>query len=123
ANVLVTHHPAFLAAPDNFAPEASVALSSGAGVWAAIRHQVALMDFHTALDVSPQAARVLPGMLGLRFTGRFAEPLAGSRRKGYGQISEVPANDDAPRPWRAWQPVAPPCSGAPRACGATLTSR
>ncbi len=96
ANVLVTHHPAFLAAPDNFAPEASVALSSGAGVWAAIRHQAALMDFHTALDVSPQVARVLPGMLGLRFTGRFAEPLAGSRRKGYGQISEVPANDDAP---------------------------
>lgn len=96
ANVLLTHHPAYLAAPDAFAPEPSVAASPGAGVWAAIRNQVALMDFHTALDVSAPAARVLPGMLGLKFTGKFAEPLASSRRKGYGQICEVPGNDDAP---------------------------
>lgn len=96
ANVLLTHHPAYLAAPDAFAPEPSPALSAGAGVWAAIRHQVALMDFHTALDVSPLAARVLPGMLGLKFTGKFAEPLASSRRKGYGQVCEVPAVDGAP---------------------------
>lgn len=96
ANVLLTHHPAYLAAPDAFAPEPSVAASPGAGVWAAIRNQVALMDFHTALDVSAPAARVLPGMLGLKFTGKFAEPLASSRRKGYGQICEVLGNDDAP---------------------------
>ena len=54
------------------------------------------MDFHTALDVSPAAARVLPGMLSLKFTGRFAEPLEGGRRKGYGQICEVPENDGEP---------------------------
>lgn len=96
ANVLLTHHPAYLAAPDAFAPEASTAVCDGAGVWAAIRHQVALMDFHTALDVSPAAARVLPGMLGLKFTGKLAEPLSSSRRKGYGQVCEVPANGDAP---------------------------
>ena len=75
ANVLLTHHPAFLEAPDGFAPEASALESPGAVVWAAIRNQVALMDFHTALDVSP------------------AE---GSRRKGYGQICEVPDNDGEP---------------------------
>lgn len=96
ANLLVTHHPAYLDAPGTFAPEASAAACPGAGVWAAIRHQVALMDFHTALDVSPRAARVLPGMLGLKFTGKFAEPLATSRRKGYGQLCEVPANGEAP---------------------------
>ena len=96
ANLLVTHHPAYLDAPSSFAPEASAAASPGAEVWAAIRHQVALMDFHTALDVSPRAARVLPGMLGLKFTGKFAEPLATSRRKGYGQLCEVPANGEAP---------------------------
>lgn len=90
ANVLVTHHPAFLAAPDAFAPESSVAASPGAGVWAAIQNRVALMSFHTALDVSPRAARVLPGMLGLTFSGRFAEPLAGDEKKGYGQICTVP---------------------------------
>ena len=96
ANVLLTHHPAFLEAPDAFAPEASALKSPGAVVWAAIRNQVALMDFHTALDVSPAAARVLPGMLGLKFTLRFADPLEGSRRKGYGQICEVPDNDGEP---------------------------
>ncbi len=96
ANVLLTHHPAYLEAPDVFAPEPSAALCSGAGVWAAIRHQVALMDFHTALDVSPRAARVLPGMLGLKFTGKVAEPIASSQRRGYGQISEVPANGESP---------------------------
>ncbi|MCI8425015.1 MAG: Nif3-like dinuclear metal center hexameric protein [Adlercreutzia sp.] len=96
ANVLLTHHPAYLAAPDAFAPEPSAALSPGANVWAAIRNRVALMDFHTALDVSPAAARVLPGMLGLKFTGKFAEPLASTRRKGYGQLCEVPDNDGAP---------------------------
>lgn len=96
ANVLLTHHPAYLAAPDAFAPEPSVAACPGAGVWAAIRNQVALMDFHTALDVSAPAARVLPGMLGLKFAGKFAEPLAGTRRKGYGQVCEVPGNDEVP---------------------------
>lgn len=96
ANVLLTHHPAYLDAPDSFAPEPSVAASPGAGVWAAIRHQVALMDFHTALDVSPLAARVLPGMLGLKFTGKVVEPIAASRRRGYGQLCDVPANEDAP---------------------------
>ena len=112
ANVLLTHHPAYLAAPDAFAPEASTAVCAGAGVWAAIRHQVALMDFHTALDVSPAAARVLPGMLGLKFTGKLAEPLSSSRRKGYGQVCEVPANGDARR-----------CSAAPRGCGAIRRRR
>ena len=37
ANVLLTHHPAFLEAPDAFAPEASALESPGAVVWAAFR--------------------------------------------------------------------------------------
>lgn len=96
ANVLVTHHPAFLEAPTSFAPEMSAALSPGASVWAAVQHQVALMCFHTALDVSPRAAGVLPGMLSLDFKGQFLEPLASSRRKGYGQVCDVPLNDGEP---------------------------
>lgn len=90
ANVLVTHHPPFISAPDSFAPENSVALSPGAGVYAAIKQGVALMCFHTALDVSPQAARVLPGMLGLDFTGTVVEHGASpDARKGYGQLSRA----------------------------------
>lgn len=93
ANVLLTHHPAFLAAPDGFSPEKSVALSSGAGVWEAIRSHVALMDFHTALDVSPQASHMLPNMLSLVFTGKVASPLEGAKKLGYGQICDVRPED------------------------------
>lgn len=96
ANVLVTHHPAFLSAPESFSPEPSAAISSGAVVWAAIQNRVALMDFHTALDVSPRAARVLPGMLGIEFTGRVAEPAASGAPKGYGQICAVAAEGARP---------------------------
>ena len=97
ANVLVTHHPPFLSAPDSFAPENSVAQSPGAGVFAAIKHGVALMCFHTALDVSPRAAQVLPGMLGLEFTGKVVEPggsaAAAAAGRGYGQLSVVSAEE------------------------------
>ena len=96
AQVVVTHHPAYLSSPDSFAPENSVALSPGAGVWAAVQSRVALMSFHTALDVSPRAARVLPSMLGLDFTGSLLEPLMQSKRKGYGQICRVAGENGKP---------------------------
>lgn len=86
ADVLVTHHPAFLEPPDSFAPASSTALSPGALVWAAIRNRVALMDFHTALDVSPAAQTVLPSMLGLEYTGRVIDPTSPDGKKGFGQI-------------------------------------
>lgn len=66
ADVLVTHHPPFLEGPKSFSPERSVALSPGAGVWAAIRGGVALMNFHTALDVSRRAQAALPQMAWLQ---------------------------------------------------------
>lgn len=94
ANVLVTHHPPFLTPPDSFAPEKSTALNPGAGVWAALRAGVALMCFHTALDVSPRTARVLPGMLGLDFTGQVVEPSPTAAPKGYGQLCLVESSDD-----------------------------
>lgn len=87
ANVLVTHHPAFLHGPDSFSPASSVAVNPGAGVWKAIESGVALMNFHTALDVSPRAQRVLPKMLGLTFR-RVLCPLPNSVEKGYGQVCD-----------------------------------
>lgn len=95
ANVLVTHHPAYLEAPDSFGPGPSIAANSGALVWEAVEAGVALMSFHTALDVSAQTARVLPGMLSLNFKGQVLVPAANSRRKGYGQICAV-RPEDAP---------------------------
>lgn len=95
ANLLVTHHPPFISAPDSFSPESSVALSPGAGVWAAIQHGVALACFHTALDANPRAARVLPGLLGLEFGGQLVEPSNAQGTRGYGQLCGV-RTEDAP---------------------------
>lgn len=89
ADVLVTHHPPYLEGPMSFSPESSVALSPGAGVWAAIQNRVALMNFHTALDVSKRAQAALPQILGLRYVGQVIEPIATSKRKGYGQLCTV----------------------------------
>lgn len=102
ANVLLTHHPAFLEPPTEFSPAPSVALSSGAGVWAAIRDRVALMSFHTALDVSPRGQAVLPQMLGLHPLDAVLEPAvaadpAGSPAVGYGTLCTVPSTEGAPQ--------------------------
>lgn len=86
ADVLLTHHPAYLSAPESFAPARSVAQNAGAGVWAAIRNGVALMCFHTALDVSRQAQGVLPELLGLEATGKVLSPLPSQPTLGYGQV-------------------------------------
>lgn len=96
ANVLVTHHPPFVEAPKSFAPARSVAASPGAGVWAAIRNGVALMNFHTSLDVSRRAQAALPQMLGFKYTGKLVETIESSKRKGYGQICQVPSEGGKP---------------------------
>ena len=93
AQALVTHHPAYLEPPAAFAPEAMGALSPGAAVFAAIRNGVALMCFHTALDVSEKAQKVLPAMLSLDYKGKVVSPVEGSKRKGYGQLCRVPKQD------------------------------
>ena len=85
ANVLVTHHPAFLAPPSSFMPASSVAANPGAGVWRAVERGVSILSYHTALDVSVRAQRVLPGMLNLNFQ-QVLVPIPGSRDKGYGQL-------------------------------------
>lgn len=92
ANVLVTHHPVFLEAPDAFHPAASSAVEDGAVVWAAIESGVAIMSFHTALDVSQDASRTLPGMLNIMLKG-IIDPLESNKRKGYGQLCSVRVAD------------------------------
>lgn len=94
ANVLLTHHPAFLTPPDVIAPASSGAPTSGALVFEAVRRGIALVNYHTTLDVSAQAQRMLPGLLGLERVG-VLEPLAQDAERGYGQICLV-AEDDAP---------------------------
>lgn len=61
ANVLVTHHPAFLKTPNWLTPG-----RGAAGVlFAAMDSRVALINAHTNLDRAPAAGRLLPDALGL----------------------------------------------------------
>lgn len=92
ANVLITHHPVYLDAPTIFMPSDSPLQSSGCGVWAAIENKVALMCFHTALDVSQDGAKLLPGMLRLKFEG-IVDPIDESGKKGYGQLCSLSSQD------------------------------
>lgn len=92
ANVLVTHHPAFIDPPASFHPAPSVAAEPGALVWCAIENGVALLSYHTALDVSERAQHVLPGMLSLTFES-VVKPLIGAPGKGYGQFCSVRISD------------------------------
>ena len=92
ANVLVTHHPAFIEAPQRFCPGSSIVSNPGAVVWAAIESGVALMAFHTSLDVSSEAFKVLPGMLKLH-AKQVLKPCMHDKSKGYGQICGVAQAD------------------------------
>ena len=118
ANVLVTHHPAYLTPPTSFQPASSPALNSGAVVYRAIQRGVALMNFHTSLDVSARAQRMLPGMLGLSLRG-VVEPKAGCAEKGYASCALPPKMTASP----ALPRVAPACSAAHRVCGGASTVR
>lgn len=61
ANVLVTHHPAFLKTPNWLTPG-----RGAAGVlFSAMDARVALVNAHTNLDRAPAAGRLLPEALGL----------------------------------------------------------
>ncbi|MBQ3300919.1 MAG: Nif3-like dinuclear metal center hexameric protein [Eggerthellaceae bacterium] len=91
-NVLVTHHPAFLKAPEKISPSRFVANAPGAIVWEAVRRNVALINVHTALDVSCEASRMLPSIVGLDLIG-VLDKLEGALDRGYGQLCKVREND------------------------------
>ena len=94
ANVLLTHHPAFLEPPTVISPSRTIANTAGANVFAAVSNGITLMNFHTALDVSAEATRLLPKLLGFEFRGILV-PSGDDRAKGYGQLCDV-SHDDAP---------------------------
>lgn len=94
ANVLLTHHPVFLDGPTSFTPSYSASSAPGVNVYKAIASDVALMNFHTALDVSHEATRLLPSMLSFDFE-RLLVPGASGPDKGYGQLCTV-RDSDAP---------------------------
>lgn len=92
ANVLLTHHPAFLNPPEAISPSRDVAASTGVNVWEAVRSGVALMNFHTALDVSDDARSLFMSLLKLDYQ-RMLVPAACGEGKGYGYLCMVRGQD------------------------------
>ncbi len=91
-NVLVTHHPPYIAPPETLIAPGSGASGSQLSVWQAARSNVNLLCYHTALDVSVQASQVLPGLLSLPFE-RILEPLQQDACKGFGQVCSLRDED------------------------------
>lgn len=92
ANVLLTHHPVFLNPPATISPSRDVAASPGVNVWEAVKSGVALMNFHTALDVSDDARSLFMGLLKLDY-GRMIVPADAGEGKGYGYLCAVRGQD------------------------------
>ena len=92
ANVLLTHHPVFIDAPDTFTPASIQGHTPGAVVRYACEQGMSIMSFHTALDVSVAGLDALPALLRLKGAG-VLEPLTAGSEKGFGRIC-VPDEDD-----------------------------
>ena len=64
SNVLLTHHPVYIKAPDAFKPADPFSPSSSAVVFEAARLGVSIISMHTNLDRSKAARRLLPDLMG-----------------------------------------------------------
>lgn len=93
ANVVLTHHPVFLEPPDRFISSPEEGSVAGAVVYEAASNGIALINIHTALDVSVDARNLLPSLLSLRFESVLS-PLPEDPEKGYGQLCTVRPSDD-----------------------------
>lgn len=92
ANVLLTHHPAYLDPPETLSPSRDRATPAGVNAFTAAQLGLALMNFHTALDANLPATRLFPHMLSLDFE-RLLLPHEGDAEKGYGQLCIVRESD------------------------------
>lgn len=88
ANVLLTHHPVFLSAPDQFCPAAPTRPSSSATVFEAARRGVSVISMHTNLDRSCAARVLLPQLMGLSASTSL-EWAEEPERKGIGSICKT----------------------------------
>ena len=94
ANVLLTHHPVFIDAPDAFMPQAAMGHAPGAVVRRACELGVSVLSFHTALDVSTAGLDALPVLLRLTPLG-VLDPLPDAANKGFGRIC-APSSEEEP---------------------------
>jgi dinuclear metal center YbgI/SA1388 family protein len=90
-NLLVTHHPPFIYAPDSFLAASSPAVSNGAVIYKAAQKDVALLNMHTNLDCAPVAASMLLEPVGLEYTA----PLRPHGTGSLGQLAKPKTTNTA----------------------------
>ena len=93
ANVLLTHHPVYISAPDAFTPASPEHPSSAAAVYEAARTGVSIISLHTNLDRSLAARRTLPELMGLAPESSL-EHASDPDRTGLGALCNVPEPRD-----------------------------
>lgn len=92
ANVLLTHHPAFLGTLDSVVADTS---ASGV-VFEAVASGIALVAMHTNLDRAVHARSLLPGILGIEYVAPLEGAALGDDvvpAARYGQICTAPAGE------------------------------
>lgn len=86
ADVLVTHHPVYIKAPEAFCPASRSLPSPSAAVFEAARTGVSIISLHTNLDRSMEARGLLPSLVGLSAACSLEHPEDPDRR-GLGALA------------------------------------
>ena len=88
SNVLLTHHPVYIKAPESFTPEGATNPIGSAVVYQAARLGVSVISLHTNLDRSRTARELLPGILGMNAASSLEYP-AEPEKTGLGAVCDV----------------------------------
>lgn len=83
ANVLVTHHPIFLEAPNPVTPTIRTSSMAGVCTWMAAHNNLSIISMHTNLDKSTLAQRYLASVLGFDYEGSLED------EPGFGAIMKT----------------------------------
>lgn len=89
ANVLLTHHPVYLRAPDAIVPPDKAYPASAGAAYEAVDRGVSIISLHTNLDRSLDARRMLPALTELEATCSLEWP-GDPDRLGCGAVAEAP---------------------------------
>ena len=88
ANVLLTHHPVYIKAPEAFCPSDSARPQCSAALYEAARCGVSIISLHTNLDRSHEARICLSKLLGAA-SARSLEHVDGPEATGLGALATL----------------------------------
>lgn len=118
ANVLLTHHPIYIKAPEAFCPADATRPQCSAALYEAARCGVSIISLHTNLDRSHEARVCLSKLLGAAPVSSL-EHVDGPEATGLGRLQRSTTRARC----AILPPVLPRPSAATRVCGAKPIAR